>query len=89
LGGDSGVEEVARRDSMLHPQQSQVIIGVMEDNLDLGISEYGGEWLEAGDCKGVNDRRLLPGRELQQVDAVVETMEAGRFCIDGQEGLSA
>jgi hypothetical protein len=60
----------------------------MENDLNLGIAERSGEWFEADHREWVDNGGLLPRRQLQQVDAIVETMEAGRLGIDCQKRLA-
>src|SRR5687767_14428229 len=61
----------------------------MKHNFHAGITEGPSQRLQAGDRQWIHHGRLTPGGELQQIDPVVETVEAGRFGIHRQKRLPA
>ena len=69
-------------------EQPEVIIGVMKDDLDVGIGQCRGQGRQAGHGERIHHGGLLPGGELQQVDAIVEPMKAGGLGVDRQEWLA-
>ena len=59
--------------------QSQVVVGIMEHDLDGRIGKHGAEGGEILHSEWVDHRRLVPGGELQQVDPVQIFVKGGGF----------
>src|SRR5205085_2424299 len=70
LGGDTGVEQPARPEAVVAVQDPQVVVGIVEDLLDLRVIEQPAHGREVGDRERVDDRRQRRARSLDQIDAV-------------------
>src|SRR5262252_942977 len=77
LRGDARVEDVPDLPLVVLLQKSQVVVGVVKNDLDPGILEDSSEGGRLPDGYGVDDRGAVAGRELEQVDSIDESMEAG------------
>mgnify|MGYP003346564600 CR=1 FL=1 len=84
LRGDSGVEQVGRAPPVVLMQQAQIVVGVVEHDLDLGIGEQGAERRRRLDRERIDDAVMRARRELDQVDPIDEAMEARPFGVDRQ-----
>ena len=89
LGCDPRVEQAPGPELVVAVQDSQIVIGVVEDFFDLGVGEQAAQWREVGHRERVDDRRRRAGRELNEVDAVHIAVEARRFRVHGDQGLAA
>ncbi len=77
LRRDARVEDVADVPLVVLLEQTQIVVGVVKDDLDPRILEYAAERRRLPDGYGIDDGRAFAGRELQQVDSIDESMEAG------------
>jgi hypothetical protein len=87
LGGDAGIEEVGCAEPILEIQQPEVIVGVVKNDLDVGVGQHRGQGGEAAYGQRVYYRGFPAGRELQEVDPVAIAVKTRRFGIDGEEWL--
>src|SRR5205085_1265468 len=62
LGGDTGVEQPARPEAVVAVQDPQVVVGIVEDLLDLRVIEQPAHGREVGDRERVDDRRQRRAR---------------------------
>jgi hypothetical protein len=76
LGGDTGVEDVRDAPAVVLMQEPQVVVGVMEDHLDVARFEERAESRVRLDLQRVDDGVAALGRELEEVDAVDVPVEA-------------
>ena len=65
-------------------QQTQVVVGVVEDDLYRLALQQLAQLRRRSDRERVDDRTLLPRRDLEQVDAVEKAMKARAFGIEGE-----
>ena len=81
---DTGVEQVNRMKAVVAVEHAQIIVGVVEGLFELRIRQQraDGRQLRGGNGDGVDKRRLGWARDLEEVDTIVVTMEAGGFRID-------
>ena len=69
-------------------QEPQVVVGVVKDDLDARILEQPAELWQRSGGERIDDRALRAGRQLQQVDAIDESVKARPFRIE-RENLRA
>ncbi len=79
LRRDPRVEQVLGMEAVIAVENAQIVVGVVEDLLDLRIGQQRTDGAEVRDGERVDDGRLRAGRELDQIDAVAIAMEARRF----------
>ena len=63
-------------------KQSQVVIGIVKNDLDILVFQDLAESLRHADGEGVDDCASLARRDLQEVDSVDEAVEARSLGID-------
>jgi len=88
LRRDARVEQPPRAHPVVAVQDPQVVVGVVEDHLDRGIGEDRAERRDVANGQWIDDGGFAPGRELDEVDAVDEAVEAGGLGINGEERLA-
>ncbi len=79
----SRVEEVRRMPAVVLMQEPQVVVGIVKDDLDARRLEQPAERRRLADGQRIEHGAPLARGELEQVDAVDETMKARAFGIDG------
>ena len=62
LGGDAGIEQPARPEAVVPVQDPEVVVGIVEDLLDLRVIEQPAHGREVGDRERVDDRRQRRAR---------------------------
>ena len=65
-------------------QQTQVIVSVVEHDFDFGVFQQVSERRGRNNRQWVDNRVLLPGRELDKVNAIHEFVKARTFSVDRQ-----
>jgi hypothetical protein len=85
LRGEPGVEDVANQPAVILAQEAQVVVSVVKDDFDPGILEQLTQRRRLPDGYRVEDCRMLPGRELEQIDSIDEAVEARTFGVERQD----
>jgi hypothetical protein len=89
LRRDARVEDVRDAPAIILVEQSQVVVSVVKHDLDRGVLEQLAEDRRLADRQRVDDRVAGACRQLQQIDAVDEPVEACSFGVERQlAGLS-
>ena len=86
LGGDARVEQPRGAESVVAVQDPEVVVGVVKGLLDAPVGEHRAEGGEIGDGEGIDQRRAVRGRDLDEVDPVAVAVKAGRLRIHGDAG---
>ena len=84
LGGDPGIEDVGDAPAVVLVEETQIIVGIVEDDLNLPRLEELAESRGRLDLQRIEDRVPAIGRELQQIDAVDVPVEARAFGVEGE-----
>jgi hypothetical protein len=88
LRGDARVEDVPDVPAIVLREEAQVVVGVVKDDLDLRVLEHAAEGFRRADRQRVDDRRRVARRELEEVDPVVEAVEARALGVHGEQRLA-
>src|SRR5262249_30168884 len=83
LRGYARVENVDRAPGVILVQQPEIVVGIVEDLLDVGVLEEAAESGRRADRERVDDRAPLASRELQQVNSIDEAVEARALGVEG------
>ncbi len=91
LRRDARIEQAHGVKPVVAIEHAEIIVSVVEDFFELGISEQHPEWTEvwSGNRDGIDDRGLRRARHLEQVDAIAIPMEARALGIDADARLPA
>ncbi len=76
LSGYPRIEDVRDAPAVILPQQAQVIIRVMKDDLDRPVLEKIPQIRKARSRQRIDDGAFFTSRQLKEIDAVVKAVEA-------------
>src|SRR5438067_1186194 len=82
LGCDARIEDVSCVPAVILVQQSQVVVGVVEHDLDGWILEHLAESGGCADGKWIDDRAPLTRGDLEEIDSIDESVEARAFGVE-------
>src|SRR3954452_23888094 len=82
-----GVEQIGAAKPILMGQESEVVVGIVEYDLDLWVRQNLPDQGEIGHRKRIHNGGLMPGRHLEKVDPITKTMKACGLRVQRDERL--
>ncbi len=88
VGRDARVEQVARMEAVVPVENAQVVVAVVEDDLHGRIRQQRPQSRHVRDGQRIDDGGFFATRQLDEIDAVHEPMEARRLRIQRHQRLA-
>ena len=89
LRGDARIEQGGGPKAVIAIEDAEVVVGVVEYLLHGGVGQQLADGVEVGYGEGIDDRCVLRGGQLHQIDAVEVLVETCRLGVDRDEGVAA
>ena len=88
LRRDPGVEEPVGPKSVISIQRSEIVVGVVEQDLDIGVGEQATDGGQVGDRQRVDHRRLSLRAYLNEIHPIGVPVKRSRLGVERQAGLA-